>query len=196
MDFGEHWNTNQFAFQQVYEQPHHQAKLSHELIGGAAAFAAMKAYEHKKANEGEPVSHPMAKEALAALVGFEIDRLAETKGMDQYEKHKAKKHAEEQAMHMYDARYQPDFYQGGSMAPQYPGYGGPQGFGRGGGYGGGYSEPPQGYGGGYGGGYNAPPQSYGNYGPPQGYGGPPQGYGGGYGAPPGGGYGGPPRGYY
>jgi len=43
--------------------------LSH---AGAAAFAAMKAYEHKKANEGEPVSHPMAKEALAALVGFEI----------------------------------------------------------------------------------------------------------------------------
>jgi len=28
-----------------------------------------------------------------------------------FQKHKAKKHAEEQAMHMYDARYQPDFYQ-------------------------------------------------------------------------------------
>ncbi len=27
------------------------------------------------------------------------------------QKHKAKKHAEEQAMHMYDARYQPDMYQ-------------------------------------------------------------------------------------
>jgi len=32
----------------------------------------MTAYEHKQANDGNPVSHPMAKQALAALVGFEI----------------------------------------------------------------------------------------------------------------------------
>ena len=39
---------------------------------GAAAFAAMTAYEHKRANEGEPVSHAHAKQALAALAGFEV----------------------------------------------------------------------------------------------------------------------------
>jgi len=26
--------ANQYAYQQVYEQPHHEAKLSHELMGG------------------------------------------------------------------------------------------------------------------------------------------------------------------
>ena len=26
--------VNQYAYQQVYEAPHHQAKLSHELLGG------------------------------------------------------------------------------------------------------------------------------------------------------------------
>ena len=39
---------------------------------GAAAFAAMTAYEHKRANEGDPVSHAHAKQALAALAGFEV----------------------------------------------------------------------------------------------------------------------------
>lgn len=32
----------------------------------------MTAYEHKRANEGDPVSHAHAKQALAALAGFEV----------------------------------------------------------------------------------------------------------------------------
>lgn len=44
------------------------------LLAGAAAFAAMTAYEHKRAAEGEPVSHAHAKQALAAIAGFEVGR--------------------------------------------------------------------------------------------------------------------------
>lgn len=36
--------------------PEHKAKLSHELIGGAAGFEAMKAYEQHCARNGQPPS--------------------------------------------------------------------------------------------------------------------------------------------
>ena len=34
---------------------------------------------------GKPVSHQFAKEMLAGLAGVEVDRLAETYGMNEYE---------------------------------------------------------------------------------------------------------------
>ena len=37
---------------------------------------------------GKPVSHSFAKELLAGFVGGEVDKLAETKGMDYYDKEK------------------------------------------------------------------------------------------------------------
>lgn len=55
--------------------------------------------------KGEPVSHQFAKEALVGLVGAEIDRLAETKGMDFYDKERAKHQAKENVQGMYDNHY-------------------------------------------------------------------------------------------
>ena len=46
-----------------------------------------------------------AKEMLAGFVGAEVDRLAETKGMDEYDKIEAKRHAERSAENMYDQHY-------------------------------------------------------------------------------------------
>lgn len=43
---------------------------------------------------------------LAGFVGAEVDRLAETKGMDEYDKIEAKRHAESSAYSMYDQHYQ------------------------------------------------------------------------------------------
>ena len=63
---------------------------------------------------GKPVSHAFAKEALAGLAGFEVDRLAETHGMNEYDKIEAKRHAEKQAQNMYD-----DHYVQGRGADQY-----------------------------------------------------------------------------
>lgn len=85
--------------QEVTEE--HKAEWTHELIGGASAFAAMKMYNDKKAADGEEVDHATAKNILAAFAGVAVDRLVETKGMDWFDKQKAKKHAEEEAQKLY-----------------------------------------------------------------------------------------------
>lgn len=84
---------------------HHEGKLSHELLGGAAAFEAMHLWENKQRKEGKTVSHGFAKEALAALAGAEVDKLCETKGLDFIDREKAKRHAEKQAQEAYDSHY-------------------------------------------------------------------------------------------
>ncbi|RDK41663.1 hypothetical protein M752DRAFT_294502 [Aspergillus phoenicis ATCC 13157] len=85
--------------QEVTEE--HKAKFSHELIGGAAAYEAMKAYEEHQAKNGKPDNHAQAKEILAGLAGAFVDREFETKGLDAYDHFKekreaAKRHAQEQ----------------------------------------------------------------------------------------------------
>ncbi|KAG8979867.1 hypothetical protein FRB94_011265 [Tulasnella sp. JGI-2019a] len=72
----------------------HKAKLSHELIAGAAAFEAARAWEHHKAEKGEPPSHAHAKEIFAGITGAFVDRIVETKGLDAIDKAKAKKEAQ------------------------------------------------------------------------------------------------------
>lgn len=72
---------------------------------------------------GKPVSHAFAKEVLAGFAGAEVDKLAETKGMDEYDRERAKHHvshcvdvafpnteahesqARESAENMYDQHY-------------------------------------------------------------------------------------------
>ncbi|KAG5921773.1 hypothetical protein E4U42_005716 [Claviceps africana] len=84
------------AYEQVKERPH-EAKWSHELIGGAAAFEAAKAYEDHVARNGHPDDHATAKEILAGAIGFFVDREVETKGLDFIDREKAKRHAQKQA---------------------------------------------------------------------------------------------------
>jgi hypothetical protein len=54
---------------------------------------------------GKPVSHQFAKEVLAGFAGAEVDKLAETKGEDWFDKEKAKRQAKQQAEQMYDEHY-------------------------------------------------------------------------------------------
>ncbi|KAI5475677.1 hypothetical protein MNV49_001052 [Pseudohyphozyma bogoriensis] len=75
----------------------HKAEWSHELIGGAAAFAAAKAYEKHQAEKGKPVNHALAKELIAGFAGAEVDKLFETKGLDFIDREKAKHHAKKEA---------------------------------------------------------------------------------------------------
>lgn len=42
---------------------------------------------------------------IAGLVGAEVDRLAETKGMNEYDRIEAKRHAERSANNMYDNQF-------------------------------------------------------------------------------------------
>ncbi|EJU06179.1 hypothetical protein DACRYDRAFT_19457 [Dacryopinax primogenitus] len=78
------------------DQPH-EASWSHELIAGAAAYEAARAYEkHCEAN-GAPASHDEAKALLAGFGGAFVDREVETKGLDWIDKEKAKSQAQQQA---------------------------------------------------------------------------------------------------
>ncbi|KAJ5671590.1 hypothetical protein N7507_000717 [Penicillium longicatenatum] len=71
-------------------QGEHEAKFSHELLAGAASFAAARAYENHVAENGQPPNHAMAKELLAGFAGAFIDREVETKGLDFVDTERAK----------------------------------------------------------------------------------------------------------
>ncbi|RGP81081.1 1 concanamycin induced c [Fusarium longipes] len=84
------------AYQEVRDRPH-EAKWSHELIGGAAAFEAAKAYEEHVAANGQPDSHAKAKEFIAGAIGAFVDREVETRGLDFIDKEEAKRHGRRHA---------------------------------------------------------------------------------------------------
>ncbi|KIO23137.1 hypothetical protein M407DRAFT_244904 [Tulasnella calospora MUT 4182] len=87
------------------EKAPREAKLSHELIAGAAAFQAARMWEHHKEKNGEPPSHPHAKELIAGFAGAFVDRIVETKGLDFIDKQKAKKRAQERAEDQVGSNY-------------------------------------------------------------------------------------------
>ncbi|PHH78568.1 hypothetical protein CDD80_6679 [Ophiocordyceps camponoti-rufipedis] len=102
------------AYQEVTQRPH-EASWTHELLGGAAAYEAAKAYEnHVERNGkhpphqltdvlqltdcvGQPEEHAKAKEILAGAIGAFVDREVETRGLDYIDAEKAKRHAQNQA---------------------------------------------------------------------------------------------------
>ncbi|KAI1322525.1 hypothetical protein F5Y16DRAFT_38771 [Xylariaceae sp. FL0255] len=90
---------------EVYNGEPHESKWSHELIGGAAAFEGMKAFEDHQRSEGQAVNHAFAKELLAGFAGAEVDKLAETKGLDFIDREEAKRHARKNAEQLYDQHY-------------------------------------------------------------------------------------------
>ncbi|OKL64620.1 hypothetical protein UA08_00302 [Talaromyces atroroseus] len=112
------WDDSQGAHQQVYGGEQHEAKFSHELIGGAASFEAFKAFEDHQRREGKPVSHAFAKELLAGFAGAEVDKLVETKGLTEWDKIEARRHAKENAENLYDQHY-------GGQDQWHPDYQGP-----------------------------------------------------------------------
>jgi hypothetical protein len=101
------WGESQDAYNQVYnsDQSEHQSSWGHELVAGGAAFAGFKAFEDHQRKEGKPVSHAFAKELLAGFAGAEVDKLAETKGEDFFDREKAKHQAKKNAEKMYDDHY-------------------------------------------------------------------------------------------
>jgi len=88
--FGDDHETAK-AHEQDTSTPHeHKAKLSHELISGAATYEAAKAYEEHSKKHGKPTSHEKAKEVFAGFSGVAVDRFVETKGLDFINKDKGK----------------------------------------------------------------------------------------------------------
>ncbi|KAI1759842.1 hypothetical protein GGR53DRAFT_117574 [Hypoxylon sp. FL1150] len=90
---------------EIYDGTPHESKISHELIGAGAGFEAMRLFEERQRSEGKTVDHGLAKEMLAGIAGFEVDKLVETKGLDFVDREKAKHHAKKQAEELYDSQY-------------------------------------------------------------------------------------------
>ncbi|CAO3701492.1 unnamed protein product [Rhizopus stolonifer] len=84
----------------------HQGHLSHELIGGAASYEAVKAYQKHCEEQGKPSDHATAKALLAGFAGAAAMKLIETKGLDAIDKYKAKQQAEENVKNYYDTHEQ------------------------------------------------------------------------------------------
>ncbi|OQO13888.1 hypothetical protein B0A48_00763 [Cryoendolithus antarcticus] len=98
-------------YNQVYNndgQQENKAEFSHELVAGGASFMAMKMFEDRQRKEGKPVSHQFAKELIAGFAGGEVDRLAETKGEDEWDREKAKHEAKKRSEQLYDQHYGQD----------------------------------------------------------------------------------------
>ncbi|KAK7033104.1 hypothetical protein R3P38DRAFT_2773562 [Favolaschia claudopus] len=68
----------------------HKSDISHQLLAGAASFAAAREFDKHCEKNGKPQTHTEAKELLAAFAGAFIDREVETHGMDFVDKEKAK----------------------------------------------------------------------------------------------------------
>lgn len=129
---------SQDAYNQAYsdDQPN-ESSLGHEVIAGGASFAAFKMFEDRQRKEGKtfprafaqktitndtllgkPVSHQFAKELLAGFAGAEVDKLAETKGMDFADRERAKHQAKRNSEELYDQHYgQYDQYDPNQMGP-------------------------------------------------------------------------------
>ncbi|KAF3080890.1 hypothetical protein TWF569_001125 [Orbilia oligospora] len=68
----------------------HKGNRSHELLAGAAAFAAFHAFEAHQKAQGKPVSHALAKELLAAFAAAEVEKLIETKGREKWDEYRSR----------------------------------------------------------------------------------------------------------
>ncbi|CAD6574019.1 MAG: hypothetical protein TREMPRED_000989 [Tremellales sp. Tagirdzhanova-0007] len=97
------FNNDSSGHDEVYNSdPNHQGHFSHELVGGAAGFEAMRKYEQHCAQNGQPPNHAMAKELIAGMAAAECDKLFETKGLNKIDQFEAKRHAEQQATQALD----------------------------------------------------------------------------------------------
>ncbi|TCD69690.1 hypothetical protein EIP91_006707 [Steccherinum ochraceum] len=96
------------AYDQAVNKPH-EAQWSHELIAGAAAFEAEKAWQKHEAAQGKPSSHGEAKDFIAGLTGVFVDKIVETHGLDFIDKEKAKHQAREQTERHVNREYGVDY---------------------------------------------------------------------------------------
>ncbi|GAB5585724.1 hypothetical protein Unana1_00624 [Umbelopsis nana] len=91
------------AHREVYKEK--KAHLSHELIAGAAAFEAVRTYAHHQQNEGKPIAHPHAKQAIAAIASAEAVKLLEQHNWGG-DKEQTKRAAEQAAQNYYTREYE------------------------------------------------------------------------------------------
>ena len=104
------------AYNQVYTEPIPHPEVSHELLAGAAGFAAMHMYEKHREREGVAGHHELGKELIAGFAAAEVDKHFEENRYRHLEQEQARLAAQQQAQYLYDqqySQYYPDGYQQG-----------------------------------------------------------------------------------
>ncbi|KAI9492018.1 ricin B lectin domain-containing protein [Zychaea mexicana] len=85
---------------EVYTEPtERKAHLSHQLIAGAAAFEAVKAYRRHQEAKGEDFNHGFLKQSVAALAATQIVKYAEEHDWSSKDKEEATRQAQTAADH-------------------------------------------------------------------------------------------------
>jgi len=93
------------AYDQVYGGGRPPHEMTHELLAGAAAFEAMRMYEHHREREGIPEHHELAKELLAGFAAAEIEKHFENNRYGHLNHRYARRLAEQQAEYLWQERY-------------------------------------------------------------------------------------------
>ncbi|GMG03719.1 unnamed protein product [Aspergillus oryzae] len=91
---------------EVYQKEGHEGHWSHDAIGGAAAYEAMKAFNDHQAKNGKPQDHAQAKQIAAGLATAAVTHLFETKGLNFIDREKAEYRAKKDAEEAIDRHYQ------------------------------------------------------------------------------------------
>ena len=89
----------------LYRGRRHHGDLTHELIGGAAGFEAMRMYEHHREREGIVGHHALGKELIAGFAAAEAVKLIDERKLGLVDRERARRHAIAQAEHLYEQRY-------------------------------------------------------------------------------------------
>ncbi|KNG80806.1 cipC protein [Aspergillus nomiae NRRL 13137] len=105
MSWFDEQHENAQAHREVNETEGHKGHWSHQVIGGAAAYEAMKAYNDHEAKNGKPQDHAQAKQIGAGIAFAAVERLFETKGLDFIDKQKAQYHAKQQVEEAIERHY-------------------------------------------------------------------------------------------
>ncbi|KAF3941008.1 hypothetical protein ABW19_dt0200284 [Dactylella cylindrospora] len=77
----------------------------HELIAAAAGMAAFREFEKRQREQGNPMSHELAKTLLAGYAAAKIDQFLETKGRDMWDSSNVKEEAKRRSQELYDRYY-------------------------------------------------------------------------------------------
>ncbi|KAI6133515.1 CipC-like antibiotic stress responsive protein [Pisolithus thermaeus] len=97
------------GFAEYFQNDHgevHSGNVTHDLLAGAVAYEAAKAYEDHLAANGRPDDHAQAKELIATLVAGAATHLVETKGRDAYDRFRVEHDAKRRLHEHVDREYQ------------------------------------------------------------------------------------------
>ncbi|HEY0937697.1 MAG TPA: DUF3759 domain-containing protein [Trebonia sp.] len=93
------------AYDQVNGGGRPPHEVTHELLAGAAAFEAMRMFEHHREREGIPEHHELAKELLAGFVAAEVEKHFESGRYGHLNRREASQMAREQADSLYQQQH-------------------------------------------------------------------------------------------